>query len=137
MKLLPWLLMFCTAVLWAAAVAAKTDASINRQATEARWQSYASTAQQTQPALDFPYAHCFSRAAAAHELPETLLLAVARGESNFEPRARSSGQCLRPDADTLARHGKAPGAGAVVRGAGSLHQCRCGCALPEGTDETL
>ena len=89
MKPQPWLLMLCTCVLWVTAAAAKTDASIDRQATEARWQSYASTAQQTQPALDFPYAHCFSRAATAHDLPETLLLAVARGESNFEPRARS------------------------------------------------
>jgi len=90
MKLRPWLLMLCSGVLWAAAVAAKTESPIDRQLTEARWQNYAATAQQTQPALDFPYAHCFSRAATAHDLPETLLLAVARGESNFEPRARSS-----------------------------------------------
>ena len=90
MKPRPWLLMLCSGVLWAAAVAAKTETPIDRQLTEARWQNYAATAQQTQPALDFPYAHCFSRAATAHDLPETLLLAVARGESNFEPRARSS-----------------------------------------------
>ena len=90
MKPRPWLLMLCSGVLWAAAVAAKTETPIDRRLTEARWQDYASTAQQTQPALDFPYAHCFSRAASAHDLPETLLLAVARGESNFEPRARSS-----------------------------------------------
>ena len=90
MKPRPWLLMLCSGVLWAAAVAAKTETPIDRQLTEARWQNYAATAQQTQPALDFPYAHCFSRAASAHDLPETLLLAVARGESNFEPRARSS-----------------------------------------------
>ena len=90
MKAQPWLLMLFTSLLWTTLVVAKTDATINRQATEARWQSYASTAQQTQPAMDFPYAHCFSRAATAHSLPETLLLAVARGESNFEPRARST-----------------------------------------------
>jgi hypothetical protein len=46
-------------------------------------------AAQTRPALEFPYADCFRKAAAAHELPETLLLAVARGESDFQPTARS------------------------------------------------
>ena len=90
MKPLPWILILCVCVSWTTTVAAKTDASINRQATEARWQAYASNALQTQPALDFPYAHCFSRAATAHDLPETLLLAVARGESDFKPRARST-----------------------------------------------
>ncbi len=83
MKPQTWILMLCISVSWATTAAAKTDASINRQATEARWQAYASTALQTQPALDFPYAHCFSRAATAHDLPETLLMAVARGESYF------------------------------------------------------
>ena len=56
---------------------------------EARWRSYAEHALQARPALEFPYAQCFSRAAMAHELPETLLLAVARGESDFKPKARS------------------------------------------------
>lgn len=89
MKLQPWILILCISVLWTATAAAKTDASIDRQATEAHWQAYATNALQTSPALDFPYAHCFRRAATAHELPETLLLAVARGESDFKPRARS------------------------------------------------
>jgi len=84
-----WLLIFCTGLLWSSIAAAKTDPSIDRQALEGRWQTYAKSALQTQPALDFPYAHCFSRAATAHGLPETLLLAVARGESDFKPRARS------------------------------------------------
>jgi hypothetical protein len=86
----PWLLILCTGLLWSSTAVAKTDPSIDRQALEGRWQTYASNALQTQPALDFPYARCFSRAATAHDLPETLLLAVARGESDFKPRARSS-----------------------------------------------
>jgi len=57
---------------------------------EHRWQTYLARADQTLPARDFPYAHCFSKAAATHGLPETLLLAVARGESDFNPKARSS-----------------------------------------------
>ena len=55
-----------------------------------QWQSYLSTDSRSPPALDFPYASCFSAAAAEHDLPETLLLAVARGESDFQPDARSS-----------------------------------------------
>ena len=61
---------------------------------EVRWQQYADRSHQTTPALDFPYAHCFTRAAAAHELPETLLLAVARGESDFKPDAKSKANAI-------------------------------------------
>jgi len=82
-------LLLCLALLVAAPASAKTDTSIDAGALEARWQTFSQTAAQTEPALEFPYAHCFKRAAAAHELPETLLLAVARGESDFEPEARS------------------------------------------------
>ena len=76
-------------VLWSMTAAAKTDPSIDSQALEARWQTYAESALETRPALEFPYAECFSRAATSHGLPETLLLAVARGESDFKPKARS------------------------------------------------
>jgi hypothetical protein len=55
-----------------------------------QWETYLSTDSRSPPAVDFPYASCFSAAAAEHDLPETLLLAVARGESDFEPAARSS-----------------------------------------------
>jgi len=82
-------LMLCLSLLAAAAVMAKTDTSIDAGALEARWQTFSRTAAQTQPALDFPYAQCFKQAAATHKLPETLLLAVARGESDFKPAARS------------------------------------------------
>ena len=82
-------LMLCAALLPSAPARAKTDAPVDAATLETRWQSFYRTAAQTQPALEFPYAHCFKRAAAAHELPETLLLAVARGESDFEPQAVS------------------------------------------------
>jgi len=83
------LIILCAGFWWATTASAKTDPSIDSQALEVRWQMYAESALQTRPALDFPYAHCFSRAASAHNLPETLLLAVARGESDFKPLARS------------------------------------------------
>ena len=103
----PWILILCAGLLWSTTAVAKTAPSIDGKALEVRWQRYAERALQTRPALDFPYAHCFTRAAAAHGLPETLLLAVARGESDFKPRARSKAnayglmQILWPD---TARH---------------------------------
>ena len=75
--------------------------------TADRWQQYLRSESGNGPALDFPHAQCFQRAAAAHDLPMTLLLAVARGESNFDVRAVSSAnahglmQILWP---TTARH---------------------------------
>jgi len=90
-----WLTLLCAGCLSAMTMAgAKTDPAIDGPALEARWQTYASTAAQTRPALEFPYAECFTRAAAAHDLPETLLLAVARGESDFEPQARSRANAI-------------------------------------------
>ena len=91
---LPWLLAACAALLWASAADAKTASPIDSETLEQRWQVYADKARQTSPALEFPYAHCFTRAAAAHGLPETLLLAVARGESDFKPDARSKANAI-------------------------------------------
>ena len=48
------------------------------------------TAPSLEPSTRFPFEHCFRRAAAAHDVPLVLLLAVARGESDFDPSARSS-----------------------------------------------
>lgn len=56
---------------------------------DAAWQSYLDTQTQFKPAYRFPHASCFGAASVEHGLPETLLLAVARGESDFEATARS------------------------------------------------
>lgn len=55
----------------------------------AAWQQYAAEHADREPAVQFPYGECFRRAAIVNQLPETLLLAVARGESDFDPTARS------------------------------------------------
>jgi len=74
---------------------------------ETAWKDYVATASSLEPRYTFPYANCFRRAAANYDLPETLLLAVARGESDFEATARSKAnahgvmQILWPD---TARH---------------------------------
>ncbi len=88
MSMRPYSALLCATLMFVPAVLAK-QSPIAPAVLEAQWRDYAVTAAQTEPAMRFPYEHCFQRAAAAHGLPETLLLAVARGESDFEPRARS------------------------------------------------
>ena len=56
---------------------------------DAAWRTYLGSRAQSEPAYRFPHASCFGAAAIEHGLPETLLLAVARGESDFEETARS------------------------------------------------
>jgi len=57
--------------------------------TDAAWNTYLHRDTNVRPAYQFPHASCFRAAASANDLPETLLLAVARGESDFEETARS------------------------------------------------
>lgn len=71
---------------------APTNSAPTTQASltlEQRWADYAAGASAGDAAGEFPWRACFRRAAAAHTVPETLLLAVASGESNFDPAARS------------------------------------------------
>ncbi len=64
-------------------------AEATRGDLEDRWDDYRNMKSVLEPAYTFPHANCFRAAALAYDLPETLLLAVARGESDFEPTARS------------------------------------------------
>lgn len=58
------------------------------------WRQYLAEDAAREPELEFPYERCFRRSAAAYDLPVTLLLAVARGESDFNPRAVSRANAL-------------------------------------------
>jgi len=60
-----------------------------RQDLNAQWSTYALSQVTVEPAYTFPHSTCFKAAALQYDLPETLLLAVARGESDFEATARS------------------------------------------------
>jgi len=60
---------------------------------EALWQRYLSRNAAKLPKISYPYDHCFRSAAQKYGLPLSLLLAVARGESNFNPRAKSNRNC--------------------------------------------
>jgi hypothetical protein len=81
-KILPPLV--AVAILWAAAAPASSE---NNPADA--WQHFAANASSSVPGFRFPHATCFKAAALAYDLPYTLLLAVARGESDFDPMARS------------------------------------------------
>ncbi|MBT8079770.1 MAG: lytic transglycosylase domain-containing protein, partial [Gammaproteobacteria bacterium] len=83
----PVLLLFFLAVLQPSlSAAAKGDADPNAAAA---WKNYMRKDTTVAPAYRFPHASCFKAATATYGLPETLLLAVARGESDFESNARS------------------------------------------------
>jgi soluble lytic murein transglycosylase-like protein len=66
------------------------DARTTSANPDVAWKAYLKNDTDIPPSYRFPHASCFKAAASAHRLPETLLLAVARGESDFEATARSS-----------------------------------------------
>ena len=59
----------------------------------ATWRDYLDNDMNLQPSKIYPYEHCFRKAAQKYDVPLTLLLALARGESDFNPRAKSSASC--------------------------------------------
>ena len=70
-------------------LAIAAGASASKQDLNTAWQDYANQRASQPPAFKFPHATCFSATALQYDLPESLLLAVARGESDFEATARS------------------------------------------------
>jgi len=64
-------------------------ADATRPNLDAAWQDYSATQMSLEPAYTFPHSTCFRAAALEYGLPESLLLAVARGESDFNATARS------------------------------------------------
>lgn len=70
--------------------AASLDTPTKASDLEYAWQLFAKDDSGPEVTAVFPYGKCFKAAAQVHGLPEILLLAVARGESAFDPLARSS-----------------------------------------------
>ncbi len=73
---------------WLLLAALTVQAAVPSSA-QSSWRAWMAADAGRPPAMAFPYQGCFEAAAARHDLPVTLLLAVARGESNFDPRAVS------------------------------------------------
>ena len=89
LKLIPTGLLMIS-VLAAAKV---PDPSVGLHADKS-WRTYQSAQILFEPSMNFPYQHCFERASKMHDVPLTLLLAMARGESNFDPAAVSSADAV-------------------------------------------
>jgi hypothetical protein len=68
----------------------ETEETEARSGIQQLWAAYGATLPVKLPSGEFPWQACFQRAAASYDLPQALLLAVARGESNFDPTARST-----------------------------------------------
>ncbi len=81
-KLAPLLIVCLLSSASAATVKDITDPNM-------AWRDYLANDTHIESSYRFPHATCFKVAALAHDLPHTLLLAVARGESDFEATARS------------------------------------------------
>ena len=81
-------LAFCLALL-ACTASANVETQQSSSQTREDWRRYWQSDTGVSPRMNFPHARCFRMAAHSHGLPETLLLAVARGESDFDADARS------------------------------------------------
>ena len=60
-------------------LAMTADARLSHSELDAAWKDYLGQRSNTPPAYRFPHATCFKSAALQYDLPESLLLAVARG----------------------------------------------------------
>lgn len=75
-------------------LAAEGKPKLTGQELSDAWKNYKQSQRGNEPALRFKYDSCFRAAARKFNLPLTLLLAVARGESDFNPRAVSKANAL-------------------------------------------
>lgn len=76
------------------ALANARDTIAGQSTMERLWLESWSLMDRTPPKSGLPFQDCFDRAARKYDLPLPLLYAVARGESNFDPRAVSHKSCL-------------------------------------------
>lgn len=79
-----FLLVLCCFLLLASPAA---QANVND--LETAWAEFLREDVEKAPVLSFPFEECFRQAATTYEVPLALLLAVARGESDFKPHAVS------------------------------------------------
>ncbi len=76
------------------AAAKPRDTKAGQSAMERVWRDSWRLMERTPLQGDLPFRDCFEQAARRYDLPLPLLFAVARGESNFNPRAVSPKSCL-------------------------------------------
>ncbi len=66
---------------------------IKKMDYSASWRKYALNDTLKQPVNSYPFEDCFRRSAKKNNIPFTMLLAIARGESDFNAMAESSASC--------------------------------------------
>jgi len=71
----------------------KTTDSTEREVRR-QWKAFSNKKTSARVSGNYPYMDCFLDAARKYHLPVSLLVAVARGESGFDPDARSHKECL-------------------------------------------
>ena len=70
------------------------DPGLSESEIKQRWNAFEEVKDELQPRGDYPFIRCFEEAARKYGLPLALLLAMARGESDFDPKARSHKNAL-------------------------------------------
>ena len=70
------------------------DPGVSEQTIIQAWKDFSRKSEETAVKGGYPYIECFEEASRKYNIPLALLLAVARGESNFDPSARSNKECL-------------------------------------------
>lgn len=86
MKYLIVLLVLCSYFIYGETFAAT-------ESVENLWESYYLRPAKIKPGKYYPFEACFQKAAKKYDLPLTMLLAVAKGESNFNTNAVSKANC--------------------------------------------
>jgi len=70
-----------------------TDPGLSETEIRRRWKEFKAVKDRSKVRGAFPYRTCFEEAARKYGVPLPLLVAVARGESNFDPGAKSVKEC--------------------------------------------
>ena len=70
------------------------DPGVSEESIIRAWKEFSRKGEKAVPLGEYPYIACFKKASIKHDVPLPLLLAVARGESNFDPKASSNKGCL-------------------------------------------
>ena len=99
MKPLKKMLLFivlsaCFVLPFSARARLPADVDLSERAVRSLWRSFEEVKESIKPQGRYPFENCFEQTAQRYNLPLPLLLAVARGESNFNPNAVSTKDCL-------------------------------------------
>lgn len=89
-----FLLMIAISAQMGAAQAGIAKVDLTPEQTGQAWKNYWENDRDYKPDTQFPYQSCFESAAASHDVPLSLALAVSRGESNFNPKAVSTADAI-------------------------------------------